>query len=80
VGNYDGFDMIDYDWGVFASVLGIEECDNTVTEVAQKVVKLLLSVETVSLVERGVVVAYVLEDLLVEVVAKRRDHEDDSAY
>lgn len=49
-------------------------------EVAQKLVKLLLSIEPVALVEGGIVVADVLEDLLVEVVPHGRNEHDDATH
>lgn len=63
---------------MFSSILGIEEGDETVSEVAQKLVKLFLSIEPVALVEGGIVVADMLEDLLVEVVPHGRDEHDDT--
>lgn len=61
-----------------SSILGIEEGDKPMSKVAQKLMKLLLGIEPVALVERGIVVAHVLEDLLVEVVPHGRDQHDDA--
>jgi hypothetical protein len=62
------------------SILGIEEGDDAVADVGQKLVKLVLSIEPVPLVEGGIVVAHVLEDLLVEVVPQGRDQEHHAAH
>jgi hypothetical protein len=62
------------------SILSIEEGDQSVANVAQKVVKLFLSVEPVSLAESGIIVSDVLEDLLVEVVAEGRDYGYNPTY
>lgn len=45
-------------------------------EVGQEFMKLLLSIEPVPLVERGVIVPDVLVDLLVEVVSQGWDQHD----
>ena len=60
------------------SIFGIEEGDETVSDVAQKFVELLLGVESVSLVECGIIISDVFPYLLVDVVAKRRDNVDGS--
>jgi hypothetical protein len=65
---------------MLSSILGIEEGDKPMSKVAQKLMKLLLSIEPVALVECGIVVADVLEDLLVEVVTHGRDQHDDTAH
>lgn len=54
------------------SVFGIEEGDEAVADVVQKLMELLLGVESIPLVEGGVVVADMFPDLLVEVVTERR--------
>lgn len=61
------------------SILGIEEGGDSMANIAQELMKLLLSIEPVPLIESGVVVAHVLEDLLVEVAPQRRYQEDDSS-
>ena len=55
------------------SVLGIKEGDDSMSDVAQKVVELFLGVEFVSLVQGGVVVPEVFPDFLVDVVSKGRN-------
>jgi len=60
------------------SILGIEEGNKSVSKIAEKIVKLFLSIKPISLIQCGIIVANVLEDLLIEVVAKRRNHVDDS--
>ena len=62
------------------SILGVEEGDDSVTDVAEELVKLLLGVEAIALVEGCVIVAHVLEDLLVEVVAQGRHYHDYTAH
>lgn len=61
---------------MIGSILGIEEGDNAVANVAQKFMKLLLSVESVPLVEGGIVVTDVLKYFLVEVTAQWGNHID----
>lgn len=58
---------------ILGSILGIEEGDNAVSEVTEKIVKLLFGAELVALVEGGIVISHVLEDLLIEVVPQGRD-------
>lgn len=65
---------------ILGSILGIEEGDNAVSEVTEKIVKLLFGAELVALVEGGIVISHVLEDLLIEVVPQGRDQDDDAAY
>lgn len=60
----------------WVSVFGVEEGDCTVSDVAEELMELFLSIESVALVEGGVVVANMLEELLVEVMTEGRDHED----
>ena len=55
------------------SVLGIKEGDDSMSDVAQKVVELFLGVEFVSLVQGGVVVTEVFPDFLVYVVSEGRN-------
>jgi hypothetical protein len=55
------------------SILSIEEGGESMANIAQKLMKLFLSVESVSLAESGIIVSDVLEDLLVEMVAEWRD-------
>lgn len=62
------------------SILGIEEGNDSMSNIAQELVKLLLSIEPVPLVESSIVVAHVLEDLLVEVVPQGRDQEHHTAH
>lgn len=51
------------------SILGIEEGDKSMPQVSQEFMKLLLSIEPVPLIERGVIIPDMLVDLLVEVVS-----------
>lgn len=60
----------------WVSVFGVEEGDCTVSDVAEELMELFLSIESVALVEGGVVVANMLEELLVEVMTEGRDRED----
>jgi hypothetical protein len=55
------------------SILGVEEGKYSIAEVGQEIMKLLLGIEPVPLGECCIIVADVLEDLLVEVVADWRD-------
>lgn len=48
-------------------------------DIAQELMKLLLSIEPVSLIESSVIVADVLKDLLVEVSPQGRDEDDGSS-
>jgi hypothetical protein len=64
---------------VIESILGIEEGDDSISDISQKLMKLLLSIESVSLVESGIIVAHVLEEFLIEVMPQGRNQEDDSA-
>ena len=65
---------------ICVSILGIKECDNTVSKIAEKIVKLLFGAELVALVEGCIVISHVLEDLLVEVVPQGRDHDHHAAH
>jgi hypothetical protein len=58
-----------------ASVFGVKEGDCTVSDVSKELMELFLSIESVALVEGGVVIANMLEELLVEVMTEGRDHE-----
>jgi hypothetical protein len=60
------------------SILGIKEGDESISKIAKKIVKLFFSIEPISLIQSGIIVSDVFEDLLVEVVAKGRNHVDHS--
>ena len=50
------------------SILGIKEGNKSISKIAKKIVKLLLSIEPISLIQCGIIVSNVFEDLLIEVV------------
>lgn len=58
------------------SILGIKEGNKSISKIAKEIVKLFFSIEPIPLIEGGIIVANVLEDLLVEVMAERRNHVD----
>ena len=65
---------------VFVSILGIEESDDSVSNIAEKIVKLFFGAELVALVKGGIVISHVLEDLLVKVVPQGRDQDHNAAH
>jgi hypothetical protein len=64
----------------FQSILGIEEGEDSIAEIGEEVMELLLGIESVSLIEGRIIVANVFEELLVEVVPQGRDQEDHAAH
>lgn len=60
------------------SILGIKESRNSISKIAKKIVKLLFGIEPISLIQSGIIVANVFEDLLIKVMAERRNHIDHS--
>ena len=56
-------------WLAESSVLGIEECKESVTNIAKELMELFLSVEFVALIQCGIIVSNMFEDFGIEVIA-----------
>jgi hypothetical protein len=62
------------------SIFGVKECDKALPHITQKLVKLLLCVELVSLIQCRIVIAHMLEYFVIEVVAYWGDSHNHSTY